>query len=158
MAPLPHIYDVTLTGGREGYCTASAPGLTDLRTAPPVQFGGPGDAWSPEHLLLASVATCFVLTFRAVARAGQMPFQAIDVRATGTVAKQAGAVRFTEIVIQARISVAAGADRERLIELVAKTEDRCLVSASLSTPVRVEPEVVETDAGGDSTVGLAIAV
>ena len=51
MKPLPHHYENRLTGRPEGYATVSAPGLPDLRLAPPVDFDGPGDAWSPEHLL-----------------------------------------------------------------------------------------------------------
>jgi organic hydroperoxide reductase OsmC/OhrA len=40
----------------------TADGLPDLRSAPPLGFDGPGDAWSPEHLLLAAVETCFLFT------------------------------------------------------------------------------------------------
>ena len=34
----------------------------------PVEFGGVSGAWSPEHLLLAAVASCFVNTFQAIAK------------------------------------------------------------------------------------------
>jgi organic hydroperoxide reductase OsmC/OhrA len=40
----------------------TADGLPDLRSAPPLDFDGPGDAWRPEHLLLAAVETCFLFT------------------------------------------------------------------------------------------------
>ena len=47
-----------------------AAGVPELRTAPPLDFDGPGDAWSPEQLLLAAVEeACFLLTFRSVAQA-----------------------------------------------------------------------------------------
>jgi organic hydroperoxide reductase OsmC/OhrA len=68
MTPLPHHYDVQLTGGPSGYAQLSTPGVPDLRAAAPSDYDGPGDAWSPEHLLPASVQTCFLLTFRAIAR------------------------------------------------------------------------------------------
>jgi len=51
--------------------TASRVGLPDLRLEAPSDFGGPGDAWSPEHLLLVAVQSCFLLTLRAVARGGR---------------------------------------------------------------------------------------
>jgi len=41
-----------LHGGPDGYAQACVTGLPELRTAPPVDFDGPGDAWSPEHPLL----------------------------------------------------------------------------------------------------------
>jgi OsmC-like protein len=76
MKPLPHQYDVRLTGGPAGYATLSVAGVPDLRAAPPLDFDGPGDAWSPEHLLLAAVETCFLFTLRAVAQASRIEFTA----------------------------------------------------------------------------------
>ena len=35
MKPLPHGYEVTLTGAAAGYATVSAAGLPELTTAPP---------------------------------------------------------------------------------------------------------------------------
>src|SRR5687767_6001939 len=55
MKALPHHYDAKLRGGPSGYAQLSTGGTPALPTAPPVEFDGPGDAWSPEHLLLASV-------------------------------------------------------------------------------------------------------
>jgi organic hydroperoxide reductase OsmC/OhrA len=66
MKPLPHEYEVHLTGGLTGYAQVSATGIPELRTAPPADYDGPGDAWSPEHLL-ASIQTCFLFTLRASA-------------------------------------------------------------------------------------------
>ena len=67
MKQLPHLYEVTLKDGPGGYVTVSAGGPPELRMAPPVEFDGPGDAWSPEQLLVASVESCFLFTLRAVA-------------------------------------------------------------------------------------------
>jgi organic hydroperoxide reductase OsmC/OhrA len=67
MKPLPHRYAVLL-GGAEGYAALTAPGLANLPSAPPVEFGGPGDAWSPEQLLLAAVGSCFHFSLRAIAQ------------------------------------------------------------------------------------------
>ena len=44
MKPLPHRYAVRLDGGPDGHALAAADGLPDLRSAPPVDFDGPGDA------------------------------------------------------------------------------------------------------------------
>ena len=88
MKPLPHDYDVELIGGPQGYATVSAAGVTDLTTAPPREFDGPGDAWSPEHLLLASVQACFLFTLRAIARVSKVEFTRLELDATGTVARR----------------------------------------------------------------------
>jgi peroxiredoxin-like protein len=141
MKPLPHHYDVTLAGGPSGYAGVSAPGLPELRTAPPVDFGGPGDAWSPEHLLLAAVQTCFLFTLRAIAPVSKVEFTALELDATGTVDRRDGVTRFTEIVLRPRMTVPPGTDRERALKILEKAEKACLVTASLATPVRLEVEI-----------------
>ena len=142
MKPLPHVYDVRLAGGPTGYATVTVEGAPPLRSAPPLDFDGPGDAWSPEHLLLAAVETCFLFTLRAVAHASRIEFEELEVRATSTVDRQDGVMRFTEIVLRPKLTLPPGADRDRVLRVLEKSERTCLVSASLSTPIRLEPEVV----------------
>ena len=114
MKPLPHSYEVTLTGGPTGYATIATDGVPPLSSAPPKDFDGPGDAWSPEHLLLASVEACFMFTFRAVARGSNFDFIALDLSAHGTA-----------------IGCSTRARRPAW-----------LVTASLSVPVRLESEIL----------------
>jgi organic hydroperoxide reductase OsmC/OhrA len=140
--PLPHHYTVRLRGGPTGYAAATVDGMPDLSTAPPVDFDGPGDAWSPEHLLLAAVETCFLFTLRTVARASRVDFTACDVTAEGTVDRDGAALKFTEIVLRVRLGLPPGADLDRARRAVEKAERACLVSASLATPIRLEPDFV----------------
>ena len=142
MKPLPHRYEVQLTGGPSGYATVSTKGMPDLRSAPPLDFDGPGDAWSPEHLLLAAVETCFLFTLRAVAKASRVEFLALELSSEGTVDRLDGVTRFTEIVLRPRLTIGPGADRDRALAVLHKSERSCLVSASLGTPVRLDPELV----------------
>jgi uncharacterized OsmC-like protein len=114
-----------------------------LQVAAPSQYDGPGDVWSPEHLLLASVQSCLLLTFRAVARAAQLPYVTLAVDTSGTVDRAAGVTRFTEIVMRARLTLPPGVDRARAERAMDRSKQNCLVSASLSTPIRLEAEIVE---------------
>lgn len=143
MKPLPHHYDVHLTGGPTGYAQASTSGVPELRTAPPADYDGPGDAWSPEHLLLASVQTCFLFTLRAIARLSKLEFTALELDAAGAVNRQDGVRRFTEIVLRPRLTVPSGTNRERALQILERSKTTCLVSASLSTPIHLEPEIRE---------------
>ena len=142
MKPLPHIYKAQLSGGAEGYAVVSVAGIPELRTAPPADFNGPGDAWSPEQFLMAAVETCFLFTLQAVARASKLPFTSLELSGEGTVDRKDGATRFTEIVLRPRLRLPAGADKDRALRILEKSEKACLVSASLSTPVRLEAEVL----------------
>jgi peroxiredoxin-like protein len=142
MKPLPHIYKAQLSGGPEGYAVISVAGIPELRTAPPADFDGPGDAWSPEDLLMAAVESCFLFTLRAVARASKLEFESLELSGDGTLDRKDGATRFTEIVLRPRLKLPAGADRDKAMRVLEKSEKACLVTASLSTPVRLEPEIV----------------
>ena len=143
MKPLPHQYEVHLAGGPSGYAQLSAVGIPGLQTAPPADFDGPGDAWSPEHLLLASVQACFLFTLRAIARHSDLDFLALDLDASGTVDRQNGVTRFTEIVLRPTLTIPPGTNAPRLLRALEKAEQACLVSASLSTPIRIEPRIRE---------------
>jgi organic hydroperoxide reductase OsmC/OhrA len=144
MKPFPHQYDTHLEAGPMGSGIVSTSGLPPLKTAPPVQFDGPGNAWSPEHLFLAAIQTCFLFTFRAVARASNLEYLALDVDATGVVNREGRTTRFTEVVLTPRLTLSAGADRDHALRTLMKAEATCLVSASISTPIRLAPEIVES--------------
>jgi organic hydroperoxide reductase OsmC/OhrA len=58
MHPFPHHYYVSAEGNATGAVTLSSPGLATLESAPPVEFDGPGDRWSPETLLVGAIADC----------------------------------------------------------------------------------------------------
>jgi peroxiredoxin-like protein len=139
MKPFPHRYAARIAGGPEGYAKLSSSGVPDLRTAAPLGFDGPGDAWSPEQLLLAAVEACFLLTFRAVAAASGVAFVAMSVEAEGLVDRVNGRTRFTEIILRPRVALPAGTDRVRVQRVLEKAERACLVAASLDTPIRLEP-------------------
>ncbi len=143
MTPLPHHYSARLSGGPMGYARIGAAGLADLRAAPPVEFGGPGDAWTPEHLFLAAIEGCYLFTLRAIARAARIEFLSLDLIVDGTVDREQGVVKFTDIVLRPQLVVADEIPLDRVTRLLERVERACLVSSSLLTPVRVEPEVIQ---------------
>ena len=144
MKPLPHLYEVALSGGPNGYATLLADGAPPLRSAPPTDFDGPGDAWSPEHLLLAAVETCFMFTFRAIAQASKFDFLSLDLSGSGTVDRKDGATRFTEIILKPRLTLPKDADPERARRMLEKGKKACLVTELLSVSVRLEAKIVES--------------
>jgi peroxiredoxin-like protein len=142
MTPLPHRYTVDLSAGPAGYARLETGPLPDIRIAPPVEYGGPGDAWTPEHLLLASVDACFLFTFRAITAAAHVHFEYLELTSHGIVDRRDGTTRFTEIVLKPRVMVGPDTDAQQITRLMHKAERACLVTASLNLPVRVEPEIV----------------
>ena len=143
MHPYPHRYTVQAQAEATGDVDLDAEGVPTLKTAPPVEFDGPGDRWSPETLLCAAVADCFVLSFRAVARASKLDWQAVEASVEGKLDRIEGKSRFTEIVVRATLRVPAGTDHQRAEKLMEKAEQVCLISNSLLAERRLEATVVD---------------
>jgi organic hydroperoxide reductase OsmC/OhrA len=137
MDPLPHRYEVGCRLGPEGAVRLEAESLPPLDTLPPREFGGPGDHWSPETLLVAAVADCFSLGFRAIASASRFEWHALDCRVCGTLDRSEGKTRFTEFRIEARLRIPAAGSRDRAQRLLEKAEHNCLVTNSLSARVEL---------------------
>lgn len=132
MDPYPHHYTVSAAAAPEGLVDLTCSGLEPMASAPPREFGGPGDRWSPETLLVAAMADCFILTFRAVARASKYEWTSLECRVEGTLERPEKNSLFTGFVIVATLKVPAGADAERGRALLEKAEHGCLISNSLS--------------------------
>ena len=145
MQPLPHFYSVTSIAAPNVQVRLNSPGLSELKSEPPVEFGGPGDLWSPETLLMAAVADCFTLTFRATARITNLPWTSLECAASGTVDRTDGVTRFTAVHLRVALSIPQVADAAKALRLLEKTEKSCLVANSIKAERTLEP-VVTIDA------------
>lgn len=133
MHPYPHRYRVNASAAPAGTVDVTSAGLPDLATAPPVEFDGPGDAWSPETLLCAALVDCFILTFRAVARASKFEWSKLDCWVDGTLDRAQGATQFTRFAVHATLTVAGQLDEAKARALLERAERTCLISNSLKS-------------------------
>jgi organic hydroperoxide reductase OsmC/OhrA len=131
MAPFPHRYQVNATACPRGDIVLLGDGLRALRSQAPDTFGGPGDRWSPETLLVGAVADCFALTFRAVAAAARLEWESLDCEADGTLERVDRVAQFTAFRIRAILKVPHGTKEEDARRVLAKAKEHCLVSNSL---------------------------
>ncbi|EED31358.1 OsmC-like protein [gamma proteobacterium NOR5-3] len=140
----PHHYQVNGSATTDSPVVLRADNLSEIVTAPPAEFGGPGDKWSPEALLVAAVADCFILSFRAIARASKLDWSDIQCSASGTLDRVDRVTQFTAINVDAALSVPAGTDVDKAEKLLHKAEQSCLITNSLianstlSTTITVE--------------------
>jgi organic hydroperoxide reductase OsmC/OhrA len=141
MQDFPYHYTVTAAAAVDGDVELTAERLPCLESAPPVEFGGPGNRWSPETLLVGAVADCFILTFRAVARASKLPWTSLHCDATGTLDRIDRVMQFTHLGIRAHLTMAAGTDPGQGRRALEKAERGCLISNSLKATVHLESDV-----------------
>lgn len=142
MQDFPHRYSVaTRVAGAAADVTLQSPGLPDLRTAPPVEFGGPGDRWSPETMLVGAICDCFVLGFKSVAAASKLEWTDLSVNVVGTLDRIERKMRFTHVAIAAELTVPKGQEA-RAPRILEKAEEVCLITNSLSAEVHLDSKVV----------------
>jgi uncharacterized OsmC-like protein len=132
MQDYPHRYKAAATGGTDGIIETGSPGLEMIPAMPPPEFDGPGDKWSPETMMVASVANCFILTFRAVARASRFEWNALRCEVDGILDRVDRVTCFTEFYIDVTLHVPSGADAHKAHRLCEKSEQVCLVTNSLT--------------------------
>jgi organic hydroperoxide reductase OsmC/OhrA len=141
MQVYPHFYVASATGEGKGFVTVVSPHLPALETAPPPEFDGPGGVWSPETLLCASLANCFILTFRAVSRAARFEWSRLECRVEGVLERVERISQFTRYTTFAKLTVREGADTARARELLERAEHGCLIANSLRGSRALDVEI-----------------
>lgn len=143
---LPHEFTARASGLPTGNIPLSVDGLPPLESEPPVAFGGSGTLWSPEDFLVAAVADCFVLSFRAIAAASKLEWNDLECSVTGTLDKVERAIQFTQLEITAKLQVPEGTDPARAQRLLEKSENACFISNSLKSEVHLKTEIIHNNA------------
>lgn len=142
MQDLPHHYHVNASAEATGNVTLKADDLPQIITAPPAEFGGPGDQWSPETLLVGAIADCFILTFRAVARASKLEWTNLECSAEGVLERVERVTRFTAVTVRATLTVPAGTDTDKAERLMEKSEEACLITRSMLAETHLVADII----------------
>lgn len=137
-----HDYEVRLAGEGSKSGSLTAPEVSvAFDVASPPEFGGPAGFWSPEHLYVAALSSCLMTTFKAIAAASKVDVMAYSDRATGHLQRGEDRLyRMDIITLRPRIEV-PGSQVERARRLVDKAENACLISRSVNSEIRIEPDV-----------------
>lgn len=141
MQDLPHHYVVSAGAKAAGNVVLSSTGVDDLPSAAPAEFGGPGDQWSPESLLVAAVADCLILSFRAIARASRLEWSSLTCEVEGTLDRVDRVTQFTKFDVVARLDVPAETDVSKAERLLDKAEKVCLITNSLKADSHLKATV-----------------
>lgn len=132
-------------GGRNGLVSAGGVAEPKIRFSAPAEFKGESGYWTPEHFLLAAVASCFVVTFSAIAAASKLDFLTLEMTVDGTLGKVDGKLGFAEVLMRPTLTVVTHEEQERGNRLLEKAEQGCLIARSLACPVTMEPLVRTAD-------------
>jgi organic hydroperoxide reductase OsmC/OhrA len=124
-------------GGR--LVRAAVPGKETIPIATPPEFKGTDlGVWSPEDFLVAAAASCFTVTFLALAERRGVTVHDIAVDGVGRMGLgEDGRLGFLSIDLSAHLVTDPGQE-EAVVEAAKRAEQGCFVSQALSVPVRLE--------------------
>lgn len=131
-----HYYqvDVNWKEGRIGELTS--PDLNDtIACATPPEFnkGVPG-VWSPEHLYAASINSCFMATFLAIAENMKLEFSDFSCRTTCKLEYKDGVFCISEAIIEPNIDLTnTEKDCDKGVRVLEKAKKACLITNSMKT-------------------------
>jgi organic hydroperoxide reductase OsmC/OhrA len=148
-----HSYRATIswkgeTRNYKGYSreySVAVPGKPTYRASADAAFGGDPKLHNPEDLLLISLATCHMLSYLAVCARLGIVVTAYEDQAEGTMAIKDKRMRFTEVVLRPRVTLAAGTDVARAEVAHAQAHDECFIANSVNFPVRHEATTAIAD-------------
>lgn len=126
-------------GGKEFRLTSGA--LPAIAGGAPAEFHGSENNWSPEHLFVASMNSCYALTLLAIAEFSKVPIVSLACAARGKLEKTPSGYQVTEIVVRPRVVILSAADLSRMARVVEKAKANCFISNSIKSTVKIEPEI-----------------
>jgi len=128
-------------GGRVGYLRSSAD-LPVLEVAAPAEFNGQANTWTPEQLFVASLNSCYLATFVAIAELSKIDFVSFTCTAVGKLERAEGQhYRITEVTLRPRLVLSEAAELNLARKALEKAGKNCFIANSILTRVKVEPEI-----------------
>jgi organic hydroperoxide reductase OsmC/OhrA len=98
-------------------------------------FGGKERSWSPEHLFLGSISSCFMNTFLSFAESEQLPVSTFACEIIGRIDFYDGRFRFSGIDLYPTITVPAKQFHQQAMDLLEKARQYATITGSMTAPV-----------------------
>jgi peroxiredoxin-like protein len=138
-----HVYNVNLKWINDRKGTISSPELPiSIEVATPPEFDkGMPNIWSPEHLFTASVVSCFMTTFLAIAEYSKFDFISFKCDSEGILEKIEGKYLITKIILKPEVVISDPEKTERAKRILEKSEAACLVSNSIKSEIELKSTV-----------------
>ncbi|MFD2145737.1 OsmC family protein [Mucilaginibacter antarcticus] len=139
-----HQYEVNLQWNHDRKGTLSSsdlPQQIEVVTPPDFYKGIPG-FWSPEHLFVASVVSCFMTTFLGIAENSKLECTNLEIQASGVVDKVEGKFQVTEIILKPTATIPSNMSTEKATRVIEMAEKNCLIANSVKTIIHLQSKVV----------------
>tara|TARA_R110002072_G_scaffold59514_3_gene151611 strand:- start:43554 stop:43955 length:402 start_codon:yes stop_codon:yes gene_type:complete len=119
------------------------PSSNCIEVATPPEFPkGIPHIWSPEHLFTASVSSCLMTTFLAIAENSKLDFIGFSCKSKGILDKLDGKYAMTEVILEPTVTIKTEKDVERAQRVLQKSEAACLITNSIKSKVSMNPKII----------------
>ena len=99
------------------------------------------DSRNLEHLFTASVSSCLMTTFLAIAENSKLEFVEFNCNSKGKLEKVDGKLLMTQVILKPKVTVKQEKDIDRAKRVLEKSEKACLISNSIKSEVIMEPVI-----------------
>lgn len=122
-------------------CRADFPGKSSIRGSAAAVFRGDPSLTDPEDLLVASLSMCHFLSYAALCARRGVVMVAYEDEAIGVMERVGTTIKFTDVLLRPRVTIAPGSDPELAKKLHENAHHECFIANSVNFPVRNEPEI-----------------
>jgi peroxiredoxin-like protein len=138
-----HFFDVQLNWltDTKGQLTAKDAEGT-IHVATPPEFGGSGKPWTPEHLCLGAISSCYMSTYLSIAKKMKFEISHLSCNAIGKLEIVDGKFKFTTVNLYPKIFIGDTWLKEKANLAAEKTQKHCLITNSVSSDVFYHTEMV----------------
>jgi len=138
----PYYYETEIEWKGEKDLKLGSGKLPIIEAGAPPEFKGREGNWSPEHLFVASLNSCYTLTLLAIAEFSKVSLVSLSSTAKGKLEKvQGSGYQITEIIVKPTVVTASADDLSRMPRIFEKAKENCFVSNSIKTTIKIEPEL-----------------
>ena len=138
-----HFYEVNIKWKEARIGELSSPVLNKtIECATPPEFpdGVPG-IWSPEHLFVASINSCYMATFLAIAKNFKIEIESFTCKTIARLQMTEGKYQITEAEMFPSVKLVKIADSGTAMRVLEKAKAGCLVTNSMKTHITLNPEI-----------------
>ena len=112
-----------------------------LSVTPPPEFKGPKEFWSPEDIFCASISSCYLLTFKAMARFKKLEWRDIEVSVDAHLEKSPTGLKFTKVEIRPFLTICCQSTVDEYLKVLESAKSNCLVTSSMNCEFSVIPKI-----------------
>ncbi len=115
-----------------------------IHVALPAEFGGDAtlELWSPEHLFLSSIASCFMTTYLVFAKKFGFNISSFSCNAIGQIEVVNEKYKFTIIDLYPNVFINSEALKLKATMALEKTHKYCLITNSLDAKVFYHSQII----------------